>query len=410
MVTNNIKILFWLYKSRLNKKGEAPIYLRISYSNERRNISTGYNIEPEKWDKTKGRVKGGKDTALAINAYLSSTKEKLMEIFNEMLKNGDVNIDNLVDQFFGRSQNNMTLMELVKIHNADFEARVGTDYSYSTFEKYEILRKKLELFIPNKYNRQDIRLKDLSYIFMTDLDFYLKNNNKNEHNTATKYLKNLKKIINMAVTNGWLEENPFNKFKATYKEVDRVYLTQEELDTITKKKFRIERLTLVRDLFLFQCYTGLAYSDMALLTKGHITPGIDKKKWIITRRKKTDVRSAIPLLPKALEIISKYDNGDSHPQTMLFSIYSIQKFNAYLHEIGELCGINKNLTSHVGRRTFATTVALANGVSIETISKVLGHSSTKITAQYAVVTDLKVSEDMGKLNKRLISANKKGAG
>ena len=401
MATNNLHILFWLYKSKKNKQNEAPIYLRITYNNERKNISTGYYLHPVRWDDTKAMVKGSKDDAKQINSYISQTKATLMELFNDMLKNRDINLDILVDRLFGRDVNKMTLMELVEHHNTDFYARIGTDYTFSTYEKYDILRRKLEAFIQFKYQKKDIRLKDLGHKFMADFDFYLKNHDKNEHNTATKYLKNLKKILNTGVVNGWVEENPFENFRSTYKDVDRVYLSQAELDMLEEKYFRLERLRLVRDMFMFQCYTGLAYSDMAKLTAGNVSPGIDGNKWIITRRKKTDVRAAIPLLPKAEELMNKYDNGTTSPTRPLFPFYAIQKFNAYLHEIAEICGIHKNLTSHVGRRTFATTIALANGIGLETISKVLGHTSTKITSQYAVVTDHKISQDMAKLREKL---------
>ncbi|MBL7738454.1 MAG: site-specific integrase [Chitinophagaceae bacterium] len=394
MATNNLNILFWLYKSKLNKKGEAPLYLRITYQKERKNISTGYNISPEKWDKTKSLMKGIKEEAKQVNAYIFQTKAKLMEVFNDMLKERDINLDILVNRFFGRDTNNMTLLELVRYHNKDFQLRIGIDYTFSTFEKYDILRRKLEAFIPHRYDKKDVRLKDLSHKFMSDFDFYLKDHDKNEHNTSTKYLKNLKKTLNMGVLNGWIDENPFDNYKAVYKDVDRIYLTQTELTAIEKKEFKLKRLQLVRDLFLFQCYTGLAYSDMARLTMGHISPGIDGNKWIIMRRKKTDVRAAIPLLPKAEKLIKKYENGNRDNQRPLFPFYCIQKFNSYLHEIADTCGINKNLTSHVGRRTFATTIALGNGISLETISRVLGHTTTKITSQYAMVTDLKISEDM----------------
>lgn len=256
-------------------------------------------------------------------------------------------------------------------------------------------------FIPYKYQKKDLRLRDLTVKFMGDFDFYLKNHDKNEHNTSTKYLKNLKKIINLGVSERWLEENPFELFKSSYKEVDRVYLTQHELTILQNKQFRLERLTLVRDMFLFQCFTGLFYSDMAKLTFGNINPGIDGSKWIITRRRKTDVRAAIPLLLEAEEIIMKYNKTQADLNKPLFDFYSIQNFNTYLHEIAELCVINKNLTSHVGRRTFATTIALANGIGLETISKILGHTTTKITAQYAVATDLKVGRDMQELREKL---------
>ncbi len=398
MAINNLNILFWLYKSKLNKQGEAPIYLRITYNKERKNISTGFNISPSKWDSNRGTVKGIKDNAIQVNAYISQTKAKIMELFNQMLKDGDINLDTLVDKFFGRDTNNMTLMELVKHHNDDFNARIGTDYTFSTYEKYDILRRKLEAFIPLKYKKKDIRLKDLGHMFMADFDFYLKNHDKNEHNTTVKYLKNLKKILNVGVVNGWLDETPFDGYKATYKDVDRIYLTQSELDLIKRKDFKLERLQIVKDLFLFQCYTGLAYSDMAKLTTGNISPGIDGNKWIITRRRKTDVRAAIPLLPQAQEIIEKYHNEENISNSPLLPCYVIQKFNSYLHEIADICGIYKNLTSHVGRRTFATTIALANGIGLETISKILGHTTTKITAQYAVVTDHKIGQDMSRLS------------
>jgi site-specific recombinase XerD len=205
----------------------------------------------------------------------------------------------------------------------------------------------------------------------------------------------------VGVINQWIKDNPFKQFKTGYKDVDRIYLTQHELTIIEEKTFRLQRLSFVRDIFLFQCYTGLAYSDMARLTIGHVSPGIDGNKWIIIRRKKTDVRAAIPLLPKAEELIQKYHSGSTEPGKPLFSFYAIQKFNAYLHEIAELCEINKNLTSHVGRRTFATTIALANGISLETISKLLGHTSTRITSQYAVVTDHKIGQDMAQLKETL---------
>ncbi|SDX56262.1 Site-specific recombinase XerD [Hydrobacter penzbergensis] len=234
-------------------------------------------------------------------------------------------------------------------------------------------------------------------MFVSDFDYYLKHNDGNKHNTVVKYITNLKKIVNMAVTNGLLLKNPFVEYKSAYKDVERVYLTLPELKAIEQKEFKMERLRLVKDLFLFQCYTGLAYSDMAKLTDKDISTGVDGGKWIIIRRKKTDVRSAIPLLPMALTILGRYQGKE----TKLLPCYAIQKFNSYLGEIADHCEVNKNLTSHVGRRTFATTVALANGVSIETISKILGHSSTKITHQYALVTDLKVSEEMKQLKGKL---------
>ncbi len=399
MSKNNITILIVIIKSKINRNGRAPLYIRVSQNYQRKTISTGYNVDPKKWDKAKMKVKGNDEEANAINEYLQQTKSKLVSLYNDMLKQGDFHLDKLVDRFFGRDYSPMTLMELVKYHNEDFKKRIGIDYSFSTYEKYDILRKKLEAFLPFKYGKQDIRLRDLTIQFAVDFDYYLKSHDNNQHNTVVKYIINLKKMINMAVTNDWMVKSPFTKFKASFKDVERIYLSLEELKAIENKEFKMERLSLIKDMFLFQCYTGLAYSDMAKLTLDDIKSGIDGNKWIIINRKKTDVRSAIPLLPYPLMLIEKYK--DHKKGKYLLPCYSIQKFNSYLQEIADLCGINKNLTSHAGRRTFATTVALANGVSIETISKILGHSTTKITHQYAVVTDLKVSQEMGILKGKM---------
>lgn len=399
MSKNNISISFWLFKARKNKKGESPIYLRLSLASTRKSIATGYSVLPERWDEKNSKLKGNQEDAKSINSYLQQTQSRLINIYNEMLKEGDLNLNRLLDKFFGRDITPLTLLELVKHHNEDFHKRIGIDYTFSTYEKYDILRKKLELFIPQKYGKSDIRLHDVNFAFGADFDYYLKQNDKNQHNTVVKYIINLKKILNMAVNKGWMTKNPLSSFKASYKDVDRIYLTLSELQAIEQKVFKIERLEFVKDMFLFQCYTGLAYSDMAKLTENDVTLGIDGNKWIIIRRKKTDVRSAIPLLPLTLIIIEKYKSEQINGK--LLPCYSIQKFNSYLSEIADLCEISKNLTSHVGRRTFATTIALANGVSIETIAKILGHSSTKITHQYAVVTDLKVSEEMNKLKTQL---------
>jgi len=284
MSKNNITILILIVKNKLNRNGLAPLYIRLSYCQQRKSISTGYNIDPLKWDAAKMRVKGKDGEAEAINSYLQQTQSKLVSLYNDMMKEGDFNLDKLVDRFFGRDHTPMTLLELVNYHNEDFKKRIGIDYTFSTFEKYDILRKKLEAFIPVKYGKQDMRIRDLSFQFAADFDFYLKEHDKNKHNTVVKYITNLKKILNMAVTNGWIDKSPFIRFKSTFKDVERIYLTQEELDAIEHRTFKIERLNLVRDMFLFQCYTGLAYSNMALLTITDVKPGIDGNNWIINRK------------------------------------------------------------------------------------------------------------------------------
>jgi len=397
-MANNVSILFWLKTSRINKKGVAPLMLRISYNQQRKEFSTGFSIQPSHWDKSRYKVKAKSQEASQINQYIDGAKAKILSIFKDMVLNEDISMDRLVDRFLGKDEQTITLLQLVKFHNENFKSRIGIDFAFSTYEKYDITARRLGSFLLDHYKKPDFRLKDLDNRFIADFDYYLKTAHKNDHNTTTKYCKNLKKILNVAVANGWIDINPFQGYKASYKEVDRVYLSKSKLAAIEAKTFKLQRLQVARDIFLFQCYTGLSFCDMAKLTRDDISKGIDNHQWISIRRKKTDTRSAIPLLPQALRIIEKYKNEANEK---LLPCTCIQKFNSYLYEIAELCEINKNLTSHVGRRTFATTIALANGIGLETISKVLGHSSTKVTQLYAVVTDLKLSEDMKLLKERL---------
>lgn len=396
-----IKILFWLNKGRINKKGLSALMCRITHNNERKQLSTGFMISVDKWDASKGKVKGNDEYATQVNTYIRNTTNRLLEIFNELSKKGDVYLERLYKIYIGKDEDNMTLMQLVNYHNEQMRSRLGVDYAVATLKKYEVTKNKLIRFLKSE-DIKDIRLKDLTRKFIADFDIYMKLKEGNDQNTTTKHCKNLKTMANLAVFNGWLEKTPFDGYKTPYKIKEKVFLSLEELKLLEEKHFKINRLELVKDLFLFQCFTGLAFADMEKLVGKDISVGIDGSKWIITYRRKTDVRSAIPLLPTAIRVIEKYNpEYNSKLDEKLLPVYTNQKFNSYLQEIAEIVGINKTLTSHAGRRTFATTVALANGVSIETISKILGHSSTKITHQYAVVTDWRISEEMKRLKDKL---------
>jgi len=215
------------------------------------------------------------------------------------------------------------------------------------------------------------------------------------NNTAVKYIKNFNKIIKICLANDWLDKNPFNNYKSKIKEVERDFLSEEELQAILNKDFKTDRLSLVRDIFIFSCFTGLAYIDVKNLTKSHISIGIDGEKWIYTHRQKTESASKIPIIPITQMIIDKYENHpQSNNQDVLLPILSNQKMNAYLKEIAAICEIEKELTFHIARHTFATTVTLTNGVPIESVSKMLGHKNIKTTQHYAKILDKKVSEDM----------------
>ena len=246
-----------------------------------------------------------------------------------------------------------------------------------------------------KYKIADVDIDKLNYEFISEYEFWLKSVRKCGHNTTMKYLANFKKIVLRCLKNGWLQKDPFLGFNMAKREVERTALTEYELEKLSNIKFSIERLEIVKNIFLFSCYSGLAYADVLKLKRSEIAAGIDGEKWIFTKRQKTDVSSRIPLLPAALEIINRFEG---HPQCKekdrVLPVLSNQKMNSYLKEIADACGISKNLTYHIARHTFATTVTLSNGVPIETVSKMLGHRNIKTTQHYAKILDKKISEDM----------------
>lgn len=396
-MSNNLNILFLINTAKTNLKGLTPIHLRLTHLKTRKTISTGKFVTEAKWDSVKQRVKGTDENAEQINSYLIRTRSRLVELFTDMLCEGDVYLEKLLDKFLGRDQKHISLMELVTRHNEIFKSKIDIDYSLSTYKKYSTTKEKIQQFLIHKFKKPDVRLKDLDIQFMEEFEFFQKSVLKTHHNTTVKHCKNLKKIVNEAVRYGWLEKSPFSGFKTSYEDTDKIYLAEHEIRLIENKSFSIKRLDLVKDLFLFQCFTGLAYADMEKLKKTDISLGIDGNKWIIIRRKKTNVRSTIPLLPEALTILEKYKSFDDGEK--LLPVYTNQKYNSYLKEISDICGITKKLTTHVGRRTFGN-LALANGISLNVIAKVLGHSNTLITQKiYAVTNDQLVSKEMKKLKR-----------
>jgi integrase len=256
-------------------------------------------------------------------------------------------------------------------------------------------------FLKWKYNLTDIDIKLVDHAFITEYEFYLRSERKCANNSAVKYIKNFGKIIRICIANRWLTYNPFLNYKNKIKTVDRVYLTTEELQEMANKDMVTDRLTQVRDIFLFCCFTGLAYADVKKLRRWDIVTGVDGEQWINIKRQKTDTPSRIPLLPAAVTLIQRYaDHPHCENIGRVLPVLSNQKMNAYLKEIADVCGINKPITFHIARHTFATTVTLLNGVPIESVSKMLGHTNIQTTQHYAKILDIKVGEDMALLRKK----------
>jgi site-specific recombinase XerD len=307
----------------------------------------------------------------------------------------EINAQTFKNKLLGIEENQRKLLLIFEDHNKRMKELIGKEFSNNTFKKYETTLGHTKEFLKHQYKINDISIKRVDIAFINDFDFYLRNTKNCNNNSTIKYIRNFGKIVKQCYVNGWLEKDPFLNYRGKVKEVERTYLTELEIEVILNKNFKVNRLELVRDIFLFSCFTGLAYIDVYNLTKSNIIVGIDGEKWISTHRQKTESASKIPILPVTQMIIDKYEN---HPQSnnedRLLPILSNQKMNAYLKEIVAICEIEKELTFHIARHTFATTVTLTNGVPIESVSKMLGHKNLRTTQHYAKVLDRKVSEDM----------------
>lgn len=400
---HTLSVLFYLRRSKTDKNGMIPVYLRITVDGRRTEISANRKIHPDNWDNDASCMKGNSEEARIFNTGLSNLKAGVQKQFLVLESTGkEITVDAVRNAVSGTTERKHSLIEIFQYHNDQLKKRVGVDFVYGTLQHYLATQVKVKNFISFQYHKSDSFLDDLNNQFVTNFEFFLKTREKCSHNTTMKHIKNLKKVIHIAILNDWLQRDPFSNFKCTYKETNRGYLTPEELETLTEKQFSIQRLGIVRDIFLFSCYTGMAYSDIEALTPDDVTTGIDGDKWIIIYRHKTGGRSPIPLLPQALEILNKYsDCPESNNKGRLLPVKSNQKMNAYLKEIADLCGIDKNLTTHLARHTFATTITLANGMPIETVSKILGHNSIRTTQIYSKVVDSKISKDMKKLKDQL---------
>jgi site-specific recombinase XerD len=391
-----MSILFYLKSAKASKKGLYPIYQRITINGIRIELSTSKFVDKSKWNKEAGRIKGNSEEARLINSYLDILKNKAYETEKWMVNNDEeINAQTFKNKLLGIEENQRKLLIIFEDHNKRMKELVGKEFSNNTFKKYETTLSHTKEFLKHQYKINDISIKRVDIAFINDFDFYLRNTKNCNNNSTIKYIRNFGKIVKQCYVNGWLEKDPFLNYKGKVKEVERTYLTELEIEVIINKNFKINRLELVRDIFLFSCFTGLAYIDVHNLTKSNIIVGIDGEKWISTHRQKTESASKIPILPVTQMIIDKYEN---HPQSnnedRLLPILSNQKMNAYLKEIAAICEIEKELTFHIARHTFATTVTLTNGVPIESVSKMLGHKNLRTTQHYAKVLDRKVSEDM----------------
>lgn len=409
ILNQKFSIKFWLNSQRA-KNELAPIYIQISLDGNRSNISTSYFVDPKNWNKKAMRLTTTDNQSKLINSELGKTFNDLEQIYTKALINEEpITAADIKDRFLGTDtapqEKEKTILDIFEYHNLKMEEQLKIGKIASkTYIRYVITKKKIEAFMKYQYKRTDMNLSEIRFKFASEFDHYLITMDRVSTNTAHKYIKNLKKVMNLAVAMEWLQVNPVNQFKCSYEAPERIVLTQEELDTLIQKDFGIERLNEVRDIFIFCCYTGFAYVDVYKFPYNAVSKGIDGNTWLSTSRQKTGTKENVPLLPIPLEIIEKYRD---HPYCLrydkLLPVNSNQRYNGYLKEIAEICGIKKKITTHIARHTFATTVTLANGVPIETVSAMLGHKDIRTTQIYAKVLEQKVSQDMELLKNKLFN-------
>lgn len=389
-----MRVLFVIANNRIKKNNKAPIYCRITYQKSRKQFATGIFIKPEYWDNVKQKIHPPNPENTILNNKLSLIRQQIDKAFLmlQILPN-EFDVDDIYRKYKGEdSKEEITILGAYDLHNEKTKKLIGIDFNKLSWSRYVESRRKVALFITKFYNKKDIKLKDLDLKFIQDLEYFFKTELNLKQATVYRSIQRVKKIIQFAISENYLKKDPFHLYKNKKHKTVIIYLTDEELKRLEKHNFTQKRLQQVKDLFIFCCYTGLAYTEMSTLTTKNIEIGFDGNEWIQMIRKKTNRKISIPILPKAKEILDKYNNE--------LPAISNQKFNSYLKEIAELVGIDKKLSHHTARKTFATTVLLFNNVPMEIVSELLGHSNMNITqSHYGKVVQRKVSDEIKKIYK-----------
>lgn len=403
---NSFTFLFYIRKNEVNKHGECGIMCRMTIRGEKASISTRRTIAPELWDTTSGRVIGRTAKAQEINKVINDLQLTLQRHYYDIEReNGYATCEMVMNAYMGIKAKQESLMPIYREFLEETKALIGIQKSQKTFEKYERCFRRVQEFMKSKYKISDIALRDLKPIFLVDFEVFLATKKGCSTNTIYKFLQLLRMPILKAQRMGINFPDPYLGYKMKKESVDRGYLTEEEVVAIATHPINIDRLDQIRDIFIFACYTGLAYADMANLKQENIQKMFDGKMWIITHRQKTKTNVNVPLLPMAQKILEKYQWEDRSKEECILPMISNQKTNAYLKEIADICGIEKNLTFHLARHTFATTMTLGKGVPIESVSKMLGHTNISTTQIYARITNDKISKDMDNLSRNLGALN-----
>jgi site-specific recombinase XerD len=401
---STFNILFYIKRNEPKKDGRVVIMVRITINGIRSQFSSKLLVQPDQWDSKNERVKGQVAEARNLNRLLENVRSSLNVHYNKFMSiDGHVNPERLRNIFLGHEEQEQTIISFFDKFNDQYKLKVGTTSTHRTYTRYLLTRERLVEFMKQRYNLSDIPIKEMTVSFIDEFYLYIRNNTECNHNSSLKFLQRFRTILYFAKNSGLSFNDPFGSFRFRYDKVNRGYLDQDELDIIYTKKFSSARLSQVRDIFIFSCYTGLAYVDIFELTEDKIRKAFDGHLWIMTKRQKTDVNTNVRLLDIPLTILERYKGKQKNGKVL--PVISNQKTNDYLEEIADICGIDKKITFHLARHTFASTVALGNDVPMESIQSMLGHADIKTTQIYAHVIDRKLSRDMDKMAKVVNNRN-----
>ena len=402
MLESSFGLTFFL-KTPRKKTNIRLLYLRITVDGIPKETSVKRKWDVTRWDQKAERATGNKEDARALNFFLDALVMKINQCKTDLMY-GDrtVTAKKIMDYILGRLVQKAKVLEEFETHNKEMYALVPKEYAPGTHERYVTARSHVQEFIKFKYDLDDIEFRELNYEFVKDYEFYLKTVRNCSNNTTLKYIANFKKIVLRAIDLGIIEIDPFKRFKSKKTKIIKKPISSEELAILENHQFSTPRLSVVRDIFVFQCYTGLSYIDVYQLKKVDIKIGVDGESWIMSARQKTRSTTNIPLLPKAIEIMEKYsENSICLQRGSVLPVSSNQKMNAYLKEIADLCGFQFTLNTHKARRTFGSTVTLSNDVPIHIVKEMLGHQSVKQTEEYAITEQQSIGRQMKELRNRL---------
>ena len=393
---------FTVRKSKSRCSGISPIQVLLTKNGVRVSFSTGHAVKPSEWDSKNHRVKGKDNAYIEISNFLNSVRARLYQLEKDLSDRGiGVTPQALRDAYLGKLDclKDWTLMKVIDVHLEDLKGKIGQSIAASTVWEYELCGRLIGLFIKSRYGREDMSIKEVNIDFISGFHSWLLSVRKMKQNTATKHLKFLQKVMNVAVMNGYIPYSVLGMYKVVREPVNMEYLNEAELQKIIDFESPLEHLVRTRDMFLFGCFTGLSYIDIKTLSREHFETDDEGRRWIKKCREKTGVLSRIPVLPIAQSILDKYKGGK-----VLLPLQDNADVNRNLKDIAVLCGIDKRICFHASRHTFATTVTLANDIPLEVVSQMMGHTNTRMTCHFAKVVDRSISRQRDSLISRYETA------